>query len=119
MSRAFCVQESYMRDKNTGAAIPRDLSSAAEFGSVEFLLSQDEKGSLTPAFVMDKLLTKLSDFDPESDYLFTSGGDPLNFPLAVAALKELGVDKFKYLRWERSRNNASGGFYVATDVRLY
>ena len=122
MSKAYCVQESYMYDRETGNKEPRDLSSAQRFGSIVTVLGSNDKGSMTPDTVISKIAEKLQDFNYKDDYIFTSGGDPINFALVLSVLTSWGIPNFKYLRWERERSAegkpTGNGFYVAVEIPL-
>jgi hypothetical protein len=61
-----------------------------------------------------KLRKGLEDFDEDQDYILWSGGDPLSLMLAGSILCEQGLDKFRYLRYEKAdpRRGQSAPFYV-------
>jgi hypothetical protein len=121
MSKVYCIQESYTKDQETNAFIPRDLSSAQKFGSVEILLNSQEKGSLSPDTVLNKIEDRLADFNHETDYLCSTGGDPLNIGLVFCILTRWNVPFVKFLRWERERvggKPTGQGFYIAVQIPL-
>lgn len=120
----YCIQEpSPHRDVATGVMVPRDLSSAARYGRLEFLFNQEEKPSLTPGPAYFKLHKKLREFRPEKDYIFHAGGDTLACGLVFAALADLGAERISWLRWERERGLdgeriKGAGFYVPVSVKI-
>lgn len=123
MPTCYCVQEpSLERDRVTGNLIPKDLSSAQRYGTVVFLLSQEDKPSLTTGPCARKIAQGLKNFKPE-DYLFFAGGDPHGYFIAGNIMTQLGFSEVNTLRWEREIDAATGkrlrsGFYVPALTRL-
>lgn len=109
-SSVFVVHESPKR---------RDFQSADKYGKLDFLLNQDERPSLNPTAAYQSILKKLEQSYDERDYIVAAGGDPIAPLLVGYALRDLGVEGFKYLRWSRKRLEDGSfsrdiGFYVPT-----
>lgn len=97
-----------------------DVSPAASYGTIRFVLTPGDRTSSTPELSLPKLFAALEDFDPDKDYILWSGGDPLSSILTGVVLAELGITKFKFLRFEKDRTTPYGqkptGFYVPIEV---
>lgn len=97
-----------------------DVSPAARYGDIQFVLSPGDRTSSTPDLSLKKLVAAMEKFDPKNDYIVWSGGDPLSAILTGAVLAELGITRFRFLRFEKNRaregGNGSAGFYVPVDV---
>jgi hypothetical protein len=97
-----------------------DVSPAAVYGSVEFVLGPQDRTSHSPEIVLSKLRKCLRDFDPVEDYILWAGGDPLSLMLVGSVLADMGFTEWRYLRYERGsgKNPESTPFYVPVKVRL-
>ena len=114
MSRVFVIQST---------RYPADVSPAKIYGEIEYVLSTGDRTSSNPGLSAKKLFTALEEFDCEKDFVLWAGGDPLSCMLTGAVLAELGILKYKYLRFEKDRvRTAPGepvtGFYVPVLVDL-
>lgn len=96
-----------------------DVSPAAVYGSVEFVLGPQDRTSHSPEVVLGKLRKGLKNFDPVEDYVLWAGGDPLSLMLVGTVLAEMGFSEWRYLRYERGggKNAESTPFYVPVKVR--
>lgn len=98
-----------------------DVSPASSYGTIRFVLTPGDRTSSTPELSLPKLFAAMEDFDSEKDYILWSGGDPLSSILTGVVLAELGISKFRFLRYEKDRRNGNGGdrgsgFYVPVEV---
>ena len=109
MSRVFVIQ---------ATRFPADVSPAAVYGNIIYVLSAGDRTCMNPDLSLKKLLGVLDNFDPEHDYILWSGGDPLSCMLTGVALAELDITRFNYLRYERPERNKdkSTGYYVPVKV---
>lgn len=109
MSKVFVIQATRHQ---------ADVTPAQAYGEIEFLLTPGDRTSLNPDLVNKKLKKGLESFNPLEDYILWSGGDPLSLLLTGAALTEMGVDKYRYLRYEKpdARRAKSAPFYVPVTV---
>lgn len=103
----------------------RDYSSAREYGAIQFILDLSDRPSIQPELCLNKIDAVLKKFNPDTDYIVWSGGDPIA-PLLVGIILRRYVPagkNFKFLRWERRRNEhghrSYEGFYVPTNVQPF
>ena len=98
-----------------------DLTSAHEFGRVEFILPAFEQPSLEPEKAMHELRRVFDKLTP-NDYITSIGGDHAGIFLAGAVLNEIADDPVHWLRWERKRYDPKNpksnqtGFYVPVKI---
>jgi len=102
---------------------PADVSPAAIYGTVEYVLGTGDRTSSNPDMSLRKLFAAFETFDAEHDFVLWAGGDPLSCMLTGAVLSELGITRFKYLRFEKDRarpvpGEPVSGFYVPVLVNL-
>jgi hypothetical protein len=102
---------------------PVDLSSAARYGVIMPIFEIGDRPSLLPAQHLMKARKVLRDFEEERDYILWAGGDPIAPFLIGTALRELPINSYTYLRWEKERGldgrrNPNMGYYVPVKVRL-
>lgn len=99
-----------------------DVSPAAVYGEIRFVLSAGDRTCSNPELSMDKLRRALADFDVNRDFIVWAGGDPLSAIVAGMVLLELGIRKFRFLRFEKNRNTKAGqpvtGFYSPIEIIL-
>lgn len=109
MSRVYVMQATRFQ---------ADVSPATAYGDIHFVLSPGDRTSSTPDLALRKLVDQLDKFNPDEDYIVWSGGDPLSAILTGAVLAELGVTRFRFLRFEKNRakDNPSAGYYVPVEV---
>jgi hypothetical protein len=114
MSRVIVIQ-------NT--RYPADVSPAKIYGTIEFVLGPGDRTSSNPEQSARKLFDALETFEPEHDFVLWAGGDPLSCMLTGAVLAELGILRYKYLRFEKERGKGGHGepvtgFYVPVQVDM-
>lgn len=114
MSRVFVIQ-------NT--RYPADVSPAKIYGQIEYVLGTGDRTSSNPDQSLRKLFSALEEFDPDKDFVLWAGGDPLSCMLTGGVLAELGILRYKYLRFEKDRSRSApgepvAGFYVPVLVDL-
>lgn len=99
-----------------------DVSPAAVYGEIQFILAAGDRTCSNPELSMDKLRRALRNFRPHHDYIVWAGGDPLSALVTGMVLKDLGITKFRFLRFEKNRHTKVGepvtGFYSPVEVRL-
>jgi hypothetical protein len=99
-----------------------DVSPAAVYGDIQFVLSAGDRTCSNPELSMERLRKALRDFDPLNDFIVWAGGDPLSAIVAGMVMLDLGITKFRYLRFEKNRNTKPGepirGFYSPVEVML-
>jgi hypothetical protein len=99
-----------------------DVSPAAVYGEIHFVLSTGDRTCANPELSMDRLRRALREFKPRDDFILWAGGDPLSLLVAGMVMLDLGITKFRYLRFEKNRNTKAGqpmtGFYSPIEVRL-
>lgn len=108
MSKVYVMQETRFQ---------ADVSPAQVYGEIQFVLAPGDRTSSSPDLALKKLVKALEFFKPEEDYVVWSGGDPLSAILTGAVMAELGITRFKFLRFEKNRSKDGGpGFYVPVVV---
>ena len=113
MSRVIVIQST---------RYPADVSPAKIYGEIEYVLGTSDRTSSSPELSARKLFKALDSFEPEHDFILWAGGDPLSCMLTGAVLAELGILRYKYLRFEKDRSSGRSepvtGFYVPVQVDL-
>lgn len=114
MSRVFVIQTT---------RYPADTSAAAIYGEPFTILGTGDRTSSNPELSIPKLFKAFETFDADKDFVLWAGGDPLSCMLTGAVLAELGILKYKYLRFEKDRGRSGNGgtvtgFYVPVQVNL-
>lgn len=108
--RVFLIaQPSVTRD----GRVP-DISDLYRFGEVRVLLDAreyDNVGNSNAGHALQRLITRLQDYDPERDYIVWAGGDTTAALMVGAALFQIGVDAVQWLRFERPRDAGTGRRY--------
>lgn len=95
-----------------------DLSSAAEYGKLEYVFFSDEQVFADTGNSREAAREVLADFNPKHDYILWPGmGDYAAFAQTINALRDNGVEEFSMLYWNRKRNTDGGrsrtkGFYT-------
>jgi len=109
MSRVYVIQSTRYQ---------ADVSPAQVYGTIEFVLGPSDRTSSSPEISLSRLREGLRNFDPRQDYILWSGGDPLSCMLTGWILSEMGVDSFRYLRYEKAdpRKVGSSPFYVPVSI---
>ena len=102
---------------------PADVSPAEIYGKIQYVLGPGDRTSSNPELSLRKLFQALDGFEPEHDFILWAGGDPLSCMLTGAVLTEIGILRFKYLRFEKERSRSQpgepvSGFYVPVMVSL-
>jgi hypothetical protein len=99
-----------------------DVSPAAVYGEIQFVLSTGDRTCANPELSMHRLRQAFADFDPMHDYILWAGGDPLSAIVAGMVMIDMKIRQFRYLRFEKNRNTKPGqpvtGFYSPVEVRL-
>lgn len=112
-NRVFVVQ---------ATRVQADVSPAGVYGEIQFILSAGDRTCSNPELSMDKLRRALKDFNPHQDFIVWAGGDPLSAIIVGMVMHDLGINKFRFLRYEKNRNTRPGqpptGFYSPVEVRL-
>lgn len=98
MARVFVIQ---------ATRVPVDVTPAEIYGSIVHILTPGDRTSSNPDLSMRKLFGVLENFEPEVDFLLWSGGDPLSCMVTGMVMAELGILKFKYLRYEKPDRSKS------------
>lgn len=109
--------------KTTPGEVTKDISSAAKYGKIVYLLEEKDYPSILPGPTLHKIFRGLRDFNPATDYIFHPGGDFFGLLLLGSVLTYLGHGYFNFLRWERHRDPKTGerlltGLYVPQRVPL-
>lgn len=95
-----------------------DLSSAAEYGKLEYIFNGGERIYALPGPSLFKARKALENFNPEEDYILWPGvGDPASLFATMIALMQHDPEKITFLYWDRKRNDDGSrdrhnGFYV-------
>lgn len=99
-----------------------DLSSATDYGKLEFVFDAHERVYALPGPSRFKATKVLKGFNPEEDYiLWPNVGDPAAFAIVMDVIASMDVDLYKMLYWDRKRNQEGKreknmGFYVPVTV---
>lgn len=100
----------------------RDLSSAAQYGKIIPVISNQERPSENPIKALNKIASLLSEYNASKDYLCFAGGDPLVMFLSGVALFAMGFEDVTFLIWERERSESgqrsSKGFYIPKNFSI-
>lgn len=100
----------------------RDFSSANRYGTVKFAISEHNSPSRVPGQAMIEARRSLKGFREDIDYISCSGGDPVAMFVLGSVLKDMGVKRVKYLRYDRERSTdgrrTGAGFYTPTTIVL-
>jgi hypothetical protein len=98
-----------------------DISPALQFGQPIYVFDAQDQPGLTPVPSMFHALKVLKDFG-DDDYLLWAGGDPAGLAIAALAAGRANKGRFKFLRWERERDNEGKrngrGFYIPIVLSL-
>lgn len=99
-----------------------DVSPASVYGEIMFVLSAGDRTCSNPELSAEKLFDALEEFNPREDFIVWAGGDPLSAIMTGMVMERLGISKFRFLRFEKSRTTKVGqpatGFYSPVEVRL-
>lgn len=94
----YVVQNTMRYERSTGKLVEKfDLSPAAQYGELHFLLPHDASPFDLPP-VIDALHEKLVDYTPHGDYLLLIGS-PVLIGLAVAIAAEYTDGDVRMLQW--------------------
>ena len=108
--------------RQTSNGVGVDLTSANDFGQIEFILPSYAQPSLDPEGAMRDLRRAFENFGPE-DYVASVGGDPAAIFLAGLVLPEFFSGEIRWLRWERRRdvkgNRDGTGYYLPTKIPYF
>lgn len=101
-----------------------DLSSAAQYGPLEFVFTDNERVHALPTPSINKARRVLKNFDADNDFILWPGScDPSAWAAMILALGELGLDRVRLLQWSRKRDpngvrEYGAGFYVPITFNL-
>ena len=99
-----------------------DVGPAAVYGDILFVLSPGDRTCANPELSLEKLRRGLQHFRPAEDFIVWAGGDPLSAIITGAVMLEMGVTKFRFLRFEKNRHTRPGepvsGFYSPVEINL-
>lgn len=117
MPIVFVIAEPSIPKSLTGRVI--DLSPLNEYSSdIRFLVMRGQAPTFQSDGLYSQILGSLSGhFDPKTDYLVWAGGDSLAAMMAGMALGSMGIQRFRWLRHERTKlpdgsRDPSRGRYV-------
>lgn len=95
-ARVIVIQQPVKKDHKGVERPSHDYSAASAFGKVE-ILAQNNKMILTPDVFRQQIEEKLEDFNPDYDFIITTGDDTVLFfvGMIVAGRHE----RVRVLRW--------------------
>lgn len=112
MSKVYVVQQQKKRDHGTGELVDRfDLSAAADYGSLVFLLGP-QATPLRPRPTLAELRAGLEEFTGD-DYLLLIG-NPCLIGWAVALAAEASGGRVRLLQW-----HSHSGSYLVIDSQVF
>jgi hypothetical protein len=95
---------------------------ATKYGRLETLFESSDRTFADPSAAKKKVLAKLANFNPETDYLLWANfGDPASLWLTIMVLVARGYTKLKFLYWSRGRApggtmSNDSGFYFPVEL---
>lgn len=99
-----------------------DVSSAGEYGDIEFVFNNNFQPYTDPKRAMDMAWDKLSGFDSDNDYILQAGGDPIAMAIVCMVISRLTGGEARLLRWDRARDPESkallGGRYIPISLSI-
>ena len=116
------IPQQPMPNKRTGWT--PDLSSAAEYGKIEYVFAGGERVYALPGPSLFKAKKILRDFNPEEDYILWPGvGDPAALYATLLALMSHDPASIRFLYWDRKRDSngqrdRNSGFYVPCNFMI-
>ena len=103
---------------------PKDLSSAARYGRIEFVFADPGfQPSLEPGVATQEIDAAIENFRPEEDYVLFLGGDPIGaILLGFRLATRFPGTNIRAMRWERERSpsgqrSSDSGFYVPALIK--
>lgn len=96
--RVFVVQEVMKRTEQGQLRRAFDVTPAAVYGDLNFLLGSDAS-PLNPAPVVFEMKSKLRDFS--DDDVLLAVGDPINIGIAAAVAARANNGRVAMLKWDR------------------
>lgn len=104
-------------------SIARNYADASRFGVMESILDSQDRPSIAPGPMLNKIKTRLARDYHEGDYILWVGGDPSSLFLTGVALRDLNVPEVKYLIWEKKKDRegnylSNEGYYKPVTMRL-
>jgi hypothetical protein len=95
----YVVQNQHKQDQQSGELVPKwDLSPAAEYGELQFLLSPTAR-PFKPMGIIEELHQKLKGYRPEHDFLLLLG-NPCLIGMVVAIAALYGKGSVNLLQWD-------------------
>lgn len=119
----FIVQ----KPKPPGGVNPNvyDVSPAAEYGNIVFIFDAYENPSSNPFESLKKIRLALENFNSDTDYVISAGGDPYGLLLVGFVMNEMQLP-LKWLRFERLRTRPNipvdptvpkqSGYYIPVEM---
>lgn len=101
-----------------------DLSSAIEFGRLQYVFDAGEKVYALPGPSMFKARKALRDFNPKEDFiLWPNTGDPASLWITLIVAMEHDPEFIRFLYWDRKRTTSGErdgrkGFYVECKIPI-
>lgn len=100
-----------------------NLTSLAKYGEIKILLETGRQPDFDTPGCLNLIHSRLSTFDPDTDYIAWAGGAPLAVALTTAALMILGIYRVRWMRLDRAHGkdgtrDASKGKFVPVVVDL-
>lgn len=100
-----------------------DVSPAAVYGDIIFVLSAGDRTCSNPELSSEKLERDLKNFNYKEDFIVWAGGDPLSAIITGMVMVKLGIMKYRFLRFEKTQGTrvsggAVTGFYSPVEVNL-
>lgn len=127
MSKVYLIsQPSLSRSRDHQ---PKNLERLYDHGEVQVLVQAGEHVAFQPERMMRLIAQRLSEFDPEADFIAHVGGDPLATLMTGMVLadmscdEEKGFDRVRWLRYDRPEDGRGGrthigAKYIPTDVMI-
>jgi len=101
-----------------------DLSSAAEYGEIQFVFDDRDRVYALPGPSLFKARKIAAVFDCDKDYiLWPNIGDPMALACFLLAMKDKDMPHCNFLYWNRKRNedgtrDSHSGYYVPVKFNL-
>jgi hypothetical protein len=87
-----------------GGELP-DLTPLAQYGDVKVLINSGEYPALHPERCRDLIEKRLETFNQDRDFIAWAGGDTLAAVFTGIVLERMGLDRIKWLKFQRGWDN--------------
>lgn len=95
-----------------------DLSSATQYGPLNFVFSGGEQPYMYPQRSLDHAADTLRNFDPDIDFLLCPNvGDPASIWVCILALTIRQINRVKFLYWMKP-HRGQPGYYSPIEFSL-